>query len=238
MLPSPSPTPARAPGFQPGSRRDNRRLRQVAWASVPVWSIGLLSFVPFLRLAIARRRPLDWAVFAAYFAVVATLLALTPGSGGTGGRSGLVGGALLLLIPLATVHALVAFRPGPDPLGSDSLPSLSTPSNQHALAAARERLHRRDEARKLAGANPDLARELRIGRPDLPREYDDGGLVDVNHAPVEAIAAALGLTAPESAAVAAARNKLGRFSSPEELSVYAQLPPDRVDALRDLIWFG
>jgi hypothetical protein len=31
---------------------------------------------------------------------------------------------------------------------------------------------------------PVLARELRIGRPDVPRQFDDGGLVDLNHAPV------------------------------------------------------
>jgi len=198
----------------------------------------MLSFVPFLRLAIARRRPRDWAIFAAYFAVIPVLLVISPSGGHKGGASTLVGGALILLIGVATVHALVAFRPGPDPLAADSLPSLPSPSNQHALATARERMHRRDEARKLARANPDLARELRIGRPDLPREYDDGGLVDVNHAPIESIAAALGLTASESTAVAAARTQIGKFSSPEELSVYAQLPPDRLDAVRDLIWFG
>ena len=33
-----------------------------------------------------------------------------------------------------------------------------------------------------------LARELRIGRPDLPRQYDDGGLVDVNNVPVGVLA--------------------------------------------------
>jgi DNA uptake protein ComE-like DNA-binding protein len=197
----------------------------------------MLACVPFLRLAIARRRARDWAIFAAYFAIVPVLMVLSP-PGDKSAASTLVGGAIILLIGVATVHALVAFRPGPDPLDAGSLPSLPSPSNQHALAAARERLHRREEARKLAGVNPDLARELRIGRPDLPREYDDGGLVDVNHAPVEAIAATLGLTASESAAVAAARAQIGKFSSPEELSVYAQLPPDRLDAVRDLIWFG
>jgi DNA uptake protein ComE-like DNA-binding protein len=46
------------------------------------------------------------------------------------------------------------------------------------------------------------------------------------------------LTPAESAAVIAARDQLGRFSSPEELSVYAQLPPDRVEALRDWMMFG
>ena len=38
-----------------------------------------------------------------------------------------------------------------------------------------------------------LAQELKIGRPDLPRDYDDGGLVDVNHVPAAILAARLGL---------------------------------------------
>jgi len=40
------------------------RLWQLAWASVPVWSLALLAFVPFLRLALVRRRARDWGVFA------------------------------------------------------------------------------------------------------------------------------------------------------------------------------
>ena len=46
-----------------------------------------------------------------------------------------------------------------------------------------------------------------------------------------------GLTPPETAAVVAARDQFGRFTSPEELSLYAQLSPDRVDALRDWMLF-
>ncbi len=83
-----------------------------------------------------------------------------------------------------------------------------------------------------------LARELRIGRPDLPREYDDGGLVDLNNVSPEVLVSSLGLTAPEVTGVMAARQQLGGFSSAEELSAYAELPPDRVDDIRDLIWFG
>jgi hypothetical protein len=55
------------------SRRANRgdgrlsgRLSRLAWASVPVWSLSLLSYVPFSRLAVARRRNRDWGVFAGY----------------------------------------------------------------------------------------------------------------------------------------------------------------------------
>jgi transposase len=52
------------------------------------------------------------------------------------------------------------------------------------------------------------------------------------------LASSLGLTPAESAAVAATRDQLGRFSSPEELSAYAQLAPDRVETVRDWMLFG
>src|SRR6266700_4115871 len=104
--------PGAAPiGPLPDRSRGSRgrgRLRQFAWASVPVLSLSLLAFVPFLRLAFARSR-------------------------------------------------------------------------------------RRSQARQIARANRVLARELRIGRPDLPREYDDGGLVDVNHVPGDILTSCLGL---------------------------------------------
>jgi hypothetical protein len=62
----PVPASARPPADAGGTRR----LRRLAWASVPVWSIGFLAFVPFLRLAVARRSGKDWAVFACYLAAV------------------------------------------------------------------------------------------------------------------------------------------------------------------------
>jgi hypothetical protein len=49
--------------------RNQFHYRQILWALVPVLSIGLLAFVPFLWLALVRRRARDWAVFAAYLAV-------------------------------------------------------------------------------------------------------------------------------------------------------------------------
>jgi hypothetical protein len=39
-------------------------------------------------------------------------------------------------------------------------------------------------------------------------------------------------------AVIAARDRLGSFASADELSAYAELPPDRVDHLRDWMLFG
>jgi hypothetical protein len=57
-------------------------------------------------------------------------------------------------------------------------------------------------------------------------------------APARRAASGLGLAPAEVTAVTAARDQLGRFSSIDELSVYANLPPDRLDGLRDWLLFG
>lgn len=204
---------------------------------MPVWSVSLLAFAPFLRLALARRRARDWWVFAAYLAATAAVIVLMSVVGDSDPGSSAVGGAIIVLMGFASVHTFIAFRPGAGPVSEADARQASS-ANEVAVTAAEARVRRREDARKLARNNPVLARDLRIGRPDLPRQYDDGGLVDVNHVPTEVLASHLDLSPQEAATVVAARAKLGRFSSPEELSVYSELQPDRVDELRDLMFFG
>ena len=48
----------------------------------------------------------------------------------------------------------------------------------------------------------------------------------------------LGLSEQEVQAVLSARSQLGSFTSQEEFSVHAGLPPAQVDAIADLLWFG
>ena len=110
-------------------------------------------------------------------------------------------------------------------------------ANQAAVAQARDRIEHRKEARHLVAINPALARDLMIGLPDLTRQYDDGGLVDVNHVPGAALMSGLGLTEDEMRDVLTARRDLGRFTNADELGAYTQLSPDRVDGLRDLMIF-
>jgi DNA uptake protein ComE-like DNA-binding protein len=110
-------------------------------------------------------------------------------------------------------------------------------NNQAAVAQARDRIERRKQARHLLATDPALARDLMIGRPDLSRQYDDGGLVDVNHVPGAVLVSGLGLAPGEVTDVLAARDRLGRFSSADELCAYTQLSPERVDELRDLMIF-
>ena len=221
-----------------GTRAGGSWLRPILWASVPIWSIGFLSFVPFLAYAVIQRRGKDWAVFAAYLAAtVAMIVALgVAGSNGSGGAA--VGGFIIALAGCAAVHAAIVFRPsrGLSSLGA-SMPVSPRQRNREAVTQARDRIERRKDARHLVATNPSLARDLKIGRPDVPREYDDGGLVDVNHVPAAVLAGPLGLSAAEVSDVLAARDKLGRFASADELCAYTSLAPDRVDELRDLMIF-
>lgn len=229
---SPSGTPAsQAPG-----KRTGRVLRQIWWTSVPIWSMGLLSFVPFLAFAVIHRRSRDWAVFAGYLAatvalVIAVSLVDVNSDAGTTG----VGVFGIALAVCAAIHAGILFRPG---RAEPALAAAARRRNQEAVQGARSRIERRNDARRIVQDSPALARELRIGRPDLPRKYNDGGLVDVNHVPATVLAAQLGLTQQEVTNVIAARDKLGGFSSADELRGRAGLSPGRVDELRDLIIFS
>lgn len=224
------------------SRRWPGIFRQAWWTSIPVWSFGFLAFVPFLRIALGRRERRDWAIVAAYVAAVVVETVLVAAT-----RSAIGGAVVLAVMGCGAAHASVAFRPSGTALSGTALsgtgrfaspvPLPAAPGNKRAVLRARDRMERRADARRLASSDPVLARELRIGRPDLDRDYDDGGLVDVNHAPGPALEKHLGLTPAETTAVLEARDKVGRFSSTDELSVLTDLPPDRVDEVSDLMLF-
>ena len=230
-------------------RRSSPLLRQVAWASIPIWSIGFLSFVPFLGFAVINRRRRDWVVFGVYLAATIAMIVSLGAVNSSSGAGAAVGGFIVALAGCAAVHTAVLFRPGREQAavpagapGGATAGALAGPAsleqaNREAVARAKSRLERRKEARRMVAAQPDLARDLKIGRPDLPRDYDDGGLVDVNHVPSAVLSAQLGLTSAEATDVLTARERLGRFTSADELCAYTQLSPDRVDELRELMIF-
>jgi DNA uptake protein ComE-like DNA-binding protein len=232
---------SRLPATRP---RTGRLVRQVWWTSVPIWSIGFLSPVPFLFYAVGQRTRRAWGWFAGYLAAtVAMIVALGAFPSGSGGNAA-VGGFIVALAGCAAVHSFFLFRPeaGPGAPGAPGAPLAGRAAsvrqlNQAAVIQARDRIERRKEARHLIATNPALARDLMIGRPDLTRAYDDGGLVDVNHVPGAVLATGLGLAPGEVTDVLAARDKLGRFTSADELCAYTDLPPARVDELRDLMIF-
>lgn len=219
-------------------RRRRRELRRWLWASVPLWSLGLLSSVPFAARARSTRRRRDRAVAAGYLAATAITLALSvaggistkPGAPPDG--TGTLAGALFLTLMIAgALHTSIAFR-HPKPARGPA-----DPSNTAAVAAARATALRRVQARRIAETDPTLARDLGIGRPDVRRDYDDGGLVDVNRVPAEVLRRALDWTRDEAQAVVAARDEIGGFGSAAEITAYAAIDPARVDMVADLLLF-
>ncbi|MEV5720068.1 hypothetical protein AB0L41_39810 [Amycolatopsis mediterranei] len=100
-----------------------------------------------------------------------------------------------------------------------------------ALAAALAARERRAEARKLALSDPLIARDLRVGRPDLQRNYDDGGLVDLNNAPAAVIGAVCGLDATTTEAIVEIRTAVGGFSTVDD--VFTAVPVAAWDRVRD-----
>jgi len=209
--------------------------------------------VPFLGFAVINRRRRDWVVFGIYLAATIAMIVSLGAVNSSSGAGAAVGGFIVALAGCAAVHTAVLFRPGREQAavptgtptgaaagalaGAPAGPASLEQANREAVARAKSRLERRKEARRMVAAQPDLARDLKIGRPDLPRDYDDGGLVDVNHVPSTVLSAQLGLTPAEVTDVLTARERLGRFTSADELCAYTQLSPDRVDELRELMIF-
>jgi DNA uptake protein ComE-like DNA-binding protein len=110
-------------------------------------------------------------------------------------------------------------------------------SQDPAIAAVLNARQRREEAMAISARDGELARELRIGRPDLPRQFDDGGLVDLNHVPAPVIVDLLGLSEADATQVIDARDRIGGFSSAEEVIAYTDLSPAVVDGLRERLVF-
>jgi hypothetical protein len=229
-----------------------RVLWQLWWVSVPLWSFGFGAWAPFAWRLLANRRWRDGYALAGYLAALAAEVSLIAVSSHghnvfyavwafqfvttrVVGGLGAVGVSLLFVCAyVGSVHALVVFRPSAGFRGAALHRPLET-RDSVVLRAARHRVRRRQAARRLARRHPARAARLSIGRPDLQRSYDDGGLADINHVPDRALAEQLGMTQGEINALHAARQRLGRFSSAAELSVYAELPAHRVDELRDFI---
>src|SRR5204862_2910787 len=99
-------------------------------------------------------------------------------------------------------------------------------------AAAEERLRERREAQRLARERPEVAKELGVGRPDRPGAQA-AGLVDVNNAPVAALARLPGVDDALAHRIADVREEVDGFQSVEDLGAVLDLDGHAVERLRD-----
>lgn len=224
--------------FREYSRR--RRSRHLLWSLSPAYTFGLVAFIPALHAAIALRRLRLW-VWAGSL-IVAEMLAWSLTSGTEtnpdGTNTAAQDAGVLMFLILAVVGTVHAFQVR-DEVFNRSTPQVlqlrdsveSDPAVVTSLAARR----RRTQSAALSAADPGLARDLRIGRPDLARDYDDGGLVDVNHVPEEYLVSHLGLPPEQAHSIIEARESIGGFQVLAELSGFAEVPAATLEAIEDRV---
>ncbi|HIW64250.1 MAG TPA: helix-hairpin-helix domain-containing protein [Candidatus Stackebrandtia excrementipullorum] len=92
-----------------------------------------------------------------------------------------------------------------------------------SMAQSDTRRQLREVARRIVAEDPVKARELRIGRPDLRRSYDDGGLMDVNAAPMVYLMTIPGMTRQVAEQIVEWRRENGPFHSTAEVMVHTNL---------------
>jgi len=219
----------------PSAPRPAKRSWPAGWWYLPltILTAGLAAWAPFLHAAVVLGNVrLRW-VAGAYGAAIVTIFAsaITAPVDAQGNAVGTAGDVLpaiaglgwILLIPVACGHQWAVRRRVAEGRTGDPEPVIS-----RALAARA----RRNTARELAAADPLLARELRIGRPDLTRDYDDGGLVDLNSAPAATIAQWCEIPLPAAEEIVRARQDAG-FATVDELLVMVTVPVSAWDRIRD-----
>ena len=199
---------------------------------VPAITLGLGSAVPFLYwgFRLRSRRPI--AVGTAYGALACVCLFLLNRSSSNYTWQATFGGFIALTLAcVGTAHSLVVRH---EILGEIlDLNRGQDDSERRAL----ERINRRDYARELLRSDPLLAYELRIGRPDLPRNFDDGGLIDINHASAAAIAQLPDIKTEMASRIVSTRECVRGFSSVDDMSVVMGCAPQLFDRYRDLFVF-
>lgn len=215
-------------------------LGSVLWALLPIYLFGLLSWVPILHawMRLRRRALLNWTLAIGGVTALAFLLLVLDPSDSDADTSFMTGLACTLLFAAMIAGSIQSFRLRREVFGDTvGRGGQVGPSDWHSAAAVAQVEHaraRRAEARALVEKDPGMARELRIGRPDLPnRAYDDGGLVDVNHASAQAMVDMLELRPEYAEEIVRAREEAGGFSGAAELGAYTSIPAPIVDGLRD-----
>jgi hypothetical protein len=127
----PVPAPDRPTGGGTPGGRTQGRAEQIVWTVLPLLSWSLLAFVPFLRLAAARRRTRDWLVFWAYFGVVVVEIVLRAAS-----PDNFPPGMPVIVMLVAAVHAFIEFSPSRSGAATGGTPTVPTGGAPAARGAA------------------------------------------------------------------------------------------------------
>jgi hypothetical protein len=189
------------------------------WPWISLLPIGLGAWAPIYAGVRARVR--SWVALGVLWSAV--VIAGIVGASGHNGNNNDFAGFLIIVGWVGAVATSFAIRSAYDrQMGSPLL---------EATEAGEQRLHDRQRALALARQNPALAREIGIGRPDRQGAVD-AGLVDVNNASVTALLKLPGVDGEIATAIIETREKLGGFSSLEDMGETLDLAGNTVEGLR------
>ena len=191
------------------------------WVLMSLIPFGWLTWTGFLFAGFRARRPL-WVVSGfVYLAITAATIFVTSIDMNEDGADDNLG--YIVMFTAWGVGILQAFLSRKPYL--ERLKIIDDP----ALRRARIAEDRRAYARELAKADPELARAAALGQAG---GFDEGGVIDVNHAPVEDLADLPDIDADTARRIVAVRDRIGGFSSLEDLGMTMDLPGDVVERLR------
>jgi hypothetical protein len=201
--------------------------RRSRWPWISLLPIGLGAWAPIYAGVKAGRR--RWIALGLVWSavVVAGVVANAVSRSGQSGNNDFAG----MLIIIGWIGAIAT---------SFSIRSAYDSQMRSPLLAAEEagaqRLADRRRALALAQRNPALAREIGIGRPD-EHGATDAGLVDVNNASVTALLKLPGIGGDLATQIIEAREKVGGFSSLEDMGLALDLDGALVEGLRGEVVF-
>lgn len=201
-LPSPEPDPHKLP---------------VAWAVVPVISLGILSWAPFLYASVRTHAPkykILTGIYLALAIVAGVLVALSSGHG-EHALNDVAGLMLILLAGAGCAHTLS--------IRSEFGRQLASAENPRLLVAE-QRVQTRDRALEIVRTDPKRAIALGVGRPDVPGSFD-AGLIDVNHVGADLLVRLPGIDAEKAKRILELRMNGSGFESASDLDMVLDLDP-------------
>ena len=202
-------------------------VKRSRWPWISLLPIGLGAWAPIYAGVRARVR--SWVALGLLWSAI-VIAGFVKSSLGHAGHSGTddLAGLLLIVGWVGAVATSFMIRGAYDrQMGSTLLA---------ATEAAEQRLRDRQRALQLARQNPALAREIGIGRPDR-QGAADAGLIDVNNASVTALLKLPGISGEIATEIIETREKVGGFSSLEDMGETLELAGDVVEGLRGEVVF-
>jgi hypothetical protein len=227
-----------APPVNEAKARNRRRLVQIGsyiWAFAPLLTCGYAAPIMFGMALAKRRDTLTLAALIVHSALIIVGCAAVFGSGDPIPTWSIATfGTTMALAGFGSTAHLLVIRPVVWTPPSRPQVPVARLSSMEVVDRARKL---REQARRTAEADPMLAKRLCIGRPDLPRQFDDGGLVDVNHAPLHVLVSLPGVTERSARQIQSWVEQSGPFGSLGEVMLVIEISPTFEHHLREYCVF-